>query len=117
MAIMTSGGGPIAASGGQMMMGQGQPVIQQGGGMHGGYGQQQMTQGGGGPSAAGMPLQKTAGSGSTPQQSGMATTSYQSSFITVTKGQAAPMTMCRKCQKMPANPGHSWCQSCYVNKS
>ena len=98
-----------------MMMGQGQPAIQQQGGGMGGHGQQQqMTPGG--PSAVAMPLQKS-GPGSIPQQPGMASTSYQSSFFTVTKGQAAPMTMCKKCQKMPANTGHSWCQSCYVNKS
>ena len=88
-----------------MLMGQGQPI--QGGGMGG---QQQMTSGG--PTA--MPSgyhQPPAG----PRSASMAT-SYQASSVTVmSKGQ--PMTLCKVCQKQPANPGHTWCQTCYANKS
>ena len=120
-----SGGAP---SGGQtvMVMGQGQPV-QGGGGMMGGQQQQQQQQpmmtpaGPGGPTPSGYHHQlQTTGHGSSRSAPGMATTSYQSITV-LSKGQpvgtGAAMTICKKCQKQPANPGHSWCQSCFINKS
>ena len=108
-----------------MLVGQGQPV--QGGGMMGGQQQQpMMTPAGPGGTPAAMPPSgyhhqlQTTGHGSGGSAPRMATTSYQSITV-MSKGQpvgtGAAMMMCKKCQKQPANPGHSWCQSCFVNKS
>ena len=121
MAAMTSGGGP--SGGGQMpMMGQGHAG--QGGGMQGGQPQQMiMTPGSGGPTTM-MPSsggssgyhQSTAGHGPAGSAPGMASTtsSYQTTSVTV----IPKSQLCKKCNKQPANPGRSWCQSCYVsNKS
>ena len=86
-----------------MVVGQGQPMGGSGGLSAGGQ-QQQMVS----PGPTGYHQQTAPGSAS------MAAASYQSQSVTVvSKGQA----MCKKCQKQPANPGHAWCQSCYVNKS
>ena len=51
------------------------------------------------------------GTGPGPATSTMAA-SYQSVTV-LSQGQ----TMCKKCQKQPANPGYPWCQSCYSSKS